>query len=61
MSLKQTPKYEQRYIEVLLNNVLKEERNQAKIGKIKKNDYLKNGVKACKNLNKQLKRPTFDR
>lgn len=56
-----TPKYEQRYIEVILDNVLKEERNQAKIGKIKKNDYLKNGVKACKKLNRKLNRPTLDR
>ena len=54
-------KYEQRYIEVLLDNVLKEERNRAKIGKIKKNHYLKSGLKACKKLNKQLDRPTFDR
>ena len=54
-------RYEERYIKQLLDNVLKEERNQAKIGKIKRNDYLKNGTKACKKLNKKLNRPTFDR
>ena len=61
MSSNNTPKYEQRYIEIILDNVLNEEKHRARIGKIKKNDYVKNGVKSCKKLNRQIKRPTFDR
>ena len=33
---------------------------QAKSKKRTKGDYLTNGVKACKELNKKLDRPTFD-
>ena len=54
-------RYEERFIKLLLDNVLKDERHQAKIGKIKKNDYLKNGGKVCRKLNRQIKRPTFER
>ena len=54
-------KYEERFIKSLLGNLVDEDKKQAKFGKIKKNDYLKNSVKACKKLNRQLKRPTFDR
>ena len=38
MSSNNTPKYEQRYIEIILDNVLNEEKHRARIGKIKKND-----------------------
>lgn len=61
MQKNQQYKYEERYIKTLLNTLIEEDKKRERFGQVKKNDYLKNGVKACKNLNKKLNRPTFDR
>ena len=47
-------------IKTILVDLINEDKMQGKGKKVKKGDYLKNGVKACKKLNKQLDRPTFD-
>ncbi len=57
----QTPHYEERLIQRLLVDLINEDKMQGKSNNKKKGDYLKNGVKACKKLNKKLDRPTFDR
>ena len=57
----QTPKYEESLIQRLLVDLVNEYKKQESDKKVKKGDYLKNGLKACKKLNKQLDRPTFDR
>lgn len=61
MDNNQTPKYDESLIKSMLSELINEDNMQGKGKKDKKGDYLKNGVKACKKLNKQLDRPTFDR
>lgn len=61
MAENQTPKYEVCFIQKLLSNLISEDKMHEKHKKQPKGDYLTNGVKACKKLNKQLNRPTFDR
>lgn len=60
MSKNQSPKYELNLIQRLLESLINEDKTQAKPKKRTKGDYLTNGVKACKEFNKQLDRPTFD-
>ena len=54
-------KYEERFIKSLLVNLINEDKKQTKNKNKIKGSYLDNGLKACKKLNKQLARPTFDR
>ena len=61
MNINQTPKYEESLIKTMLAELINEDKMECKTKKQPKGDYLKNGLKACKNLNKQLDRPTFDR
>ena len=61
MQKSQPYKYEERYIKTFLDTLIEEDKKREKLGQVKKNDYLKNGVKACKYLNKKLGRRTFDR
>ena len=60
MNKNQAPQYELSLIQKLLADLISEDKMQVKSKKRTKGDYLTNGVKACKELNKQLDRPTFD-
>lgn len=61
MDNNQTPKYDESLIKTMLVELINEDKMQSKTKKQPKYDCLTNGLKACKKLNKQLDRPTFDR
>ena len=54
-------RYDERFIKLLLNDLVNEDKKQERFNQVRKGNYLKNSLKACKKLNKQLDRPTFDR